>query len=108
MKTLRVGKLLWLQSSGRIYSLPIEAKGPKGSSASPKHHELVAPFSCRIVKVFVTPGQELKEGDPVLVIEAMKMETTFLSPKSGKVRKVLAKAGDVVSGGAPFVEWENP
>ena len=56
-----------------------------------------------IFKVHVTPGQEIAEGDPLLVVEAMKMETTVSAPRSGTVTDVYVSEGDVVAVGDPLV-----
>jgi pyruvate carboxylase len=50
----------------------------------------------KISRLQVTKGQAVKEGDPLLSIEAMKMETTVYSPRSGTVADVLVKAGSSV------------
>ena len=56
-----------------------------------------------IFKVHVTPGQEILEGDPLLVVEAMKMETTVSAPRSGTITDVYVNEGDVVAVGDPLV-----
>jgi biotin carboxyl carrier protein len=54
----------------------------------------------RIIKVFVEEGEEVKEGQPVLVLEAMKMQNEIKSPQSGKVTRINPKAGESVEAGA--------
>jgi biotin carboxyl carrier protein len=53
----------------------------------------------RIIRVDVEPGQEVKEGDVLLIIEAMKMENEVLAPASGTVKEVAVAAGARVSEG---------
>ncbi len=56
-----------------------------------------------IFKVHVTPGSTVNKGDPLIVVEAMKMETTVVAPCSGKVSQVIVGEGDVVKVGDPLV-----
>ncbi len=53
----------------------------------------------RIIRVDVEPGQEVKEGDVLLIVEAMKMENEVLAPASGTVKEVAVAAGARVSEG---------
>lgn len=53
----------------------------------------------RVVKILAEPGAEVKEGEPLLVLEAMKMENNIASPKQGKVVEVLVAAGQAVETG---------
>ncbi len=55
-----------------------------------------APMPGKIVKVFVDPGQEVKKGDALLVIEAMKMQSTYTASQDSIVEKVHVEAGDSV------------
>ena len=57
-----------------------------------------------ILKVLVTEGQEIKKGDPVLILEAMKMENVFKAPGDAIVKTIKYKAGEAVEKGAILVE----
>lgn len=65
-----------------------------------------APMPGKIVKIFVKVGDEVTEGQGLVVVEAMKMENELKSPKAGKVTEVLAKEGSAVENGAPLVVVE--
>jgi urea carboxylase len=54
-------------------------------------------------RVGVAEGDEVVEGESVVVLEAMKMETAVAAPASGRVREVRAAAGQVVTGGQVLV-----
>ncbi|WGE31979.1 sodium-extruding oxaloacetate decarboxylase subunit alpha [Actinobacillus genomosp. 2] len=56
-----------------------------------------APMAGNILKVEVTEGQQVAEGDVLLILEAMKMETQICAAKAGKVQGVAVKQGDVVA-----------
>jgi len=70
---------------------------PERRKADPaqKGH-VAAPMPGKVSRVNITPGQSVKEGDALLSIEAMKMETTVYSPRAGVVGDVLVDAGDTV------------
>ena len=56
-----------------------------------------APLAGNIWKVNVVPGQAIQEGDVLLVMEAMKMETEVRAPRSGQVTSVAVREGDSVA-----------
>ena len=58
-----------------------------------------APLAGNIFKVVVTPGQAVQEGDLLLILEAMKMETEVRSPRAGTVGSITVAVGDSVSVG---------
>ena len=62
-----------------------------------------APMPGTILKVNVQNGQAVKEGDVLVVLEAMKMENEILAPKNGTVNQVLVSKGSSVDTGAPLV-----
>ena len=62
-----------------------------------------APMPGNILKVNVAPGQTVKEGDVLVILEAMKMENEIMAPKGGTVSQVLVTKGSTVDTGAPLV-----
>ncbi|GAB4288368.1 MAG: sodium-extruding oxaloacetate decarboxylase subunit alpha [Methylophaga sp.] len=64
---------------------------------------VTAPLSGNIWKVLVSPGQQVNEGDTLLILEAMKMETQIVASKSGTVTGIFVKQGDTVTVGDPLV-----
>ena len=64
---------------------------------------VAAPMPGNILKVAVTAGQSVKEGDLLVVLEAMKMENEIFAPKSGTVAQVLVSKGSTVDTGATMV-----
>ncbi len=65
---------------------------------------LVAPMQGTIVKIEVADGQEVAEGDLVVVLEAMKMEQPLTAHKAGKVANIAAEVGATLSAGAPILD----
>ncbi len=70
-------------------------KHPKSDPEDPNH--IPAPMPGKISNVAVKKGQDVKEGERLLSIEAMKMETAVYSPRPAKVADVLVKAGSIVT-----------
>lgn len=105
MKSQRFKDKVWVQWQGRLYGMPVELKRARGSEQEAQ--ELVAPFSCKVLKIHAKPGTELKKGDPVIVVEAMKMEYSYASPKDGVVDSVNVKEGEIVNAGTHFIRWKN-
>ena len=62
-----------------------------------------SPMPGNILNVLVSAGQAVKEGDVLVVLEAMKMENEIVAPKNGTVTQVLVSKGSVVDTGAPLV-----
>ena len=68
--------------------------------------EITAPMVGKIVSVLVEVGQEVAEDDPVVMLEAMKVEMPVVAPEDGKVSAIHVKDGDKVEGEAVLVELE--
>ena len=79
----------------------------KAASASGAAVEIKAPMPGTIVRVEVAPGDEVKAGDVVAVIEAMKMETEIKAEKGGIVKEVLVDAKEVVTAGQPILTLQS-
>jgi len=63
-----------------------------------------APMSGLVTRVLVAPDDEVTRGQPLVAVEAMKMEHLVRAPRNGRVRAVHAAAGAMVQGGAELVE----
>lgn len=96
---------VWVHYEGRIYALPLQLKSAHGAAAS-QEEELIAPFSCKILKVYAKAGVKIKKGEPVLVVEAMKMEYTYASPRDGEIESILVQEAQTVQQGTHFVRWK--
>ena len=68
-------------------------------SAGAASGTITAPMQGTVIKVLVTEGQTVAQGDAVLVLEAMKMENQIQADKTGTVSKINCKAGDTVGSG---------
>jgi 3-methylcrotonyl-CoA carboxylase alpha subunit len=77
------------------------AGGARRGSASP---EMTAPMPGKVLKVLVSEGQAVAPGDPLIVLEAMKMETTLFAEGAAVIRKIRVEAGQMVDHGAVLIE----
>ena len=83
---------------------PAAAPAPAPAAAAPVAGEAVtAPMPGNILKVAVSQGQTVKEGDLLVVLEAMKMENEIFAPKAGTVAAVNVAKGQSVDTGATMV-----
>ena len=83
---------------------PVAAPAAPAAAAVTAAGETVkAPMPGNILKVNVSAGQAVKEGDVLLVLEAMKMENEIMAPKAGTVAQVLVQKGSTVNTDAPLV-----
>lgn len=68
---------------------------------------ITAPLAGSVFKILVEPGQAVKAGETVIVLEAMKMETEINAPRDGVVKEILVGVSDPVQGGQPLVSMED-
>lgn len=76
------------------------------SSGGDEKNVLTSPIAGVVVEVKVKEGAAVKENDPVVVIEAMKMNTNVSSPVSGTVKGIKVKAGDAVQQGQVLLTFQ--
>lgn len=65
--------------------------------------DVPSPLSGKVVSIDCVVGQTIKEGEKVLTLEAMKMNTIVSAPAAGKVTAILVKQGDAVEEGQPLI-----
>ena len=76
----------------------------KKAGAAAGGDSVASPMQGTIVKVAVEEGQEVAEGDVIVVLEAMKMEQPLKAHKAGTVSGLKAEVGDTVTSGAVICE----
>jgi methylmalonyl-CoA carboxyltransferase 1.3S subunit len=79
---------------------------PSSGSVADESKVCRSPIAGIVVKVSAQVGQTIQANDVLIVLEAMKMETTITSPVAGKIAKVNAAVGDPVQGGQILIEFE--
>lgn len=75
-------------------------------SANQIINEVKAPMPGMILDVMAEVGQEVKEGDNLLVLEAMKMENTIMAPRDAVIKSINVKKGKTVSKNEVLIEME--
>lgn len=86
---------------------PRDDAGVAGGSARHTNGSLTTPMPGRVIKVAVIEGQHVVPYEPLVVIEAMKMEHVIQAPHEGTIRAVFFHQGDMVPAGAPVVRLDR-
>ncbi|MFL2493576.1 MAG: acetyl-CoA carboxylase biotin carboxyl carrier protein subunit [Candidatus Thalassarchaeum sp.] len=92
----------WIHLDGRIHVVTGHEPGSAGDSSG--EGGLTAPMPGTILEIHVKAGQRVREGQTLLVMEAMKMEHRIQAPKAGEVVVLNFSEGDRVDMGATLVE----
>jgi 3-methylcrotonyl-CoA carboxylase alpha subunit len=71
------------------------------------HGNLAAPMPGKVVRLMVALDQTVKKGDPLLIMEAMKMEHTIRAPYAGTIKSLLYQVGDLVPEKAELISLEK-
>ena len=80
------------------------APAPAPAASSLAAGEVVkSPMPGNILKINVSQGQAVKEGDVLIVLEAMKMENDIVAPKAGSIAQIAVSKGQVVETGSPLI-----
>lgn len=89
-----------------VAQAPVQTAAPAQSApvAAASANAIVAPMPGTINAVKVTSGQQVKKGDVLVILEAMKMENEIYADKDGKVGQVFVQKGASVQTGTPLVE----
>jgi acetyl/propionyl-CoA carboxylase alpha subunit len=90
----------------RVQSERERAAAHAGTSELSASKEIVAPMPGRIVRVLCVPGAAVHPGEPLIVIEAMKMQNELCAKTDEVVRVVRVAGGETVDRGAVLIEFE--
>jgi len=96
----------WHVFAGGDYRRLTLRHGLSGQDEEARRGSLAAPMPGRIVQVMSRPGETVKKGQPLLILEAMKMEHTVTAPADGIVKEIHFAAGEQVLEGAELVTLE--
>ncbi|GAB4045345.1 acyl-CoA carboxylase biotin carboxyl carrier protein subunit [Spirosoma litoris] len=105
-------KTVTLKINGHIYPVKLKdrfdqllEKMGMSTLASAKINELKAPMPGLIVGISVQPGDEVRKGDSLLILEAMKMENMLKAPADATIKTIRVSKGDRVEKGQVLVEF---
>ena len=89
--------------NGRVFRVeifdPRSMSGRRSAAGSQGRQNIVAPMPGRVIRVLIEAGQEVEDGQGLIVVEAMKMQNEMKSPKAGRVVAVKTSAGATVAAG---------
>jgi 3-methylcrotonyl-CoA carboxylase alpha subunit len=94
---------LTLLTSGQAWRLELDDPMARGAQQEGGSGRLTAPMPGAVVAVLVTEGQDVERDQPLMVLEAMKMEHTIKAPAAGRVTKVHFAVGQQVTDGAELL-----
>ena len=83
------------------------ASGRRGRGPRAHGGGLESPMPGVVTRVMVAAGEEVEKGQPLLALEAMKMEHLIRAPRDGRIRSVKATVGQMVNGGLPLIEMDE-
>ena len=98
---------VWAHANGHAYEFGVDASLRATSAARTSAGTMTPPMPATVVKVAVAAGARVEAGDPVVILEAMKMELTIRASHAGIVRAVRCAPGDVVRPGTVLVEIDQ-
>ena len=105
LQSARRGPELWAHVAGRRLQARVERVRPSANGAlAAAAGSVCAPMAGRLLRVETRVGDQVRAGQPLAVIEAMKMENELLSPLDGVVAQVLFEAPTTVDKGALIIQ----
>jgi 3-methylcrotonyl-CoA carboxylase alpha subunit len=102
----RDGDLFHVFTGGQHYTLAYNDPMAHAGEQEAAGGRLTAPMPGKVVAVMASAGQEVKKGEALVIMEAMKMEHTISAPSDGVVEEVLYQVGDQVADGAPLLAFK--
>lgn len=102
----RDGDLFHVFSAGRHFTLAYNDPMAHAGEVEAAGGRLTAPMPGKVVAVLVASGKIVAKGEPLVIMEAMKMEHTIAAPSDGLVEEVLYGVGDQVADGAPLLAFK--
>jgi biotin carboxyl carrier protein len=102
---VRDGNMVWVRFEGRTYRFEL-VRGSRRSRAA-SEGDLASPMPGQVQNVLVAEGDVVEPNQPLLVVEAMKMQLEIKAGHAGRVKKILVGEGDQVEAGVPLAELEE-
>ncbi len=98
----------WVFIDGRTYVVETEdPDAPARVRAMDEALALSAPMPATVLKINVAPGQDVAEGDLLVLLEAMKMEVPIKASRAARVKSINCREGELVQPGIPLLELKT-
>jgi biotin carboxyl carrier protein len=98
------GDFVWIFHDGVTYRIEVPSASRRRGHQT--HGALSAPMPATVVAVKVAPGDEVTDGQTLIVLEAMKMELPVRAPGAGRIKAVCCKPGDLVQPDVSLIEFD--
>ena len=102
-----VGSQRFVRLGPLEFVLELEVEGRRRGAGRAQTGGLEAPMPGVVTQVMVVVGDDVSQGQPLLALEAMKMEHVIRAPRAGRVKSVSASPGQMVQAGTTLVELED-
>jgi acetyl/propionyl-CoA carboxylase alpha subunit len=99
------GDTTWIFHDGLVYEIAAASGGARRRGARAQG-ALTAPMPATVVEITVAPGDAIKHGDTLIVLEAMKMELPVRAPGDGRVKAIHCRPGDLVQPDTVLIDLE--
>ncbi len=96
------GDTRWVFLDGEVYEFEVVRQDRRRTAAH--HSSLSAPMPATVLRINTRPGDAVKRGETLIVLEAMKMELPVRAPADGTVAAVNCRVGELVQPGVSLVE----
>ena len=101
----KVGDKWWIHLDGNVSI--IEVIEPGASDSGTNESAFTAPMPGKVLEILIPEGAKVSEGQPLMVLEAMKMEHRILANKKGVVTAIHYSQGDQVDAGSVLLDLES-
>lgn len=99
------GDVRWVFIEGEVYEFEVQQQGRRKATA--QQGSLAAPMPATVIRINVAPGDTVKKGATLLVLEAMKMELPVRAPADGVVQTISCRAGELVQAGVTLIHLSS-
>jgi 3-methylcrotonyl-CoA carboxylase alpha subunit len=107
LRSVEHAGVLWLHIDGEILAVRFADTAGRRARASRRPEGLEAPMPGAVTQVAVREGDTVGAGQPIVIIEAMKMEHVIRAPHAGRVVALRVRPGDQVEAGAVVAELQS-
>jgi biotin carboxyl carrier protein len=103
------GESRWVFCDGRVFELEVAGSSrgparPRGRARSGSGAPATAPMPATVRRIDVSPGQAVRKGDTLIILEAMKMELPVKAGADGTVTAINCREGELVQPGVPLLD----